>query len=120
VEKLLSRLNAVVRPLFTEPVMEAISRASMLTVLSNFPLGLATMPGDTAPLAARLPLTYEPLLPLTRTVKKVGVLGVECGVAPPRRPDNRLRHQHQRLPGRSYERFQQSTPGPVTDSRLSG
>ncbi|MGA5810200.1 hypothetical protein ACPC3D_31935 [Streptomyces cellulosae] len=72
VEKLLSRLNAVIRPLFTEPVMEAINRASMLTVFSNFPLGIATMPGDTAPLAARLPLTYEPLLPLTRTVQKAG------------------------------------------------
>ncbi|MCF2434306.1 hypothetical protein LV779_02685 [Streptomyces thinghirensis] len=58
--------------MFTEPVMEAISRASMLTVFSNFPLGIATMPGDTAPLAARLPLTYEPLLPLTRTVQKAG------------------------------------------------
>ncbi|WP_146057738.1 CHAT domain-containing protein [Streptomyces sp. SM10] len=79
VAKRLSRLNAVVRPLFTEPVMEAISRASMLTVFSNFPLGLATMPGDTAPLAARLPLTYEPLLPLTRTVQKSGAtpLGIE-------------------------------------------
>lgn len=76
VEKLLSRLNAVVRPLFTEPVMEAISRASMLTVFSNFPLGLATLPGDTAPLAARLPLTYEPLLPLTRTVQKAGAVAV--------------------------------------------
>ncbi|WP_159765140.1 hypothetical protein [Streptomyces sp. HM190] len=82
VEKLLSRLNAVVRPLFTEPVMEAISRASMLTVLSNIPLGLATMLGDIAPLAARLPLRYEPLLPLTRTVKKAGAVAV--GVEWPR------------------------------------
>ncbi|MBJ6613807.1 hypothetical protein [Streptomyces sp. I4(2020)] len=39
----------------------------MLTVFSGFPLGLATLPGDTAPLAARLPLTYEPLLPLNRS-----------------------------------------------------
>ncbi|MCY1655630.1 CHAT domain-containing protein [Streptomyces sp. SL203] len=78
-EKLLGRLDAVVRPLFTESVMEAISRASMLTVFSNFPLGLATMPGDTAPLAARLPITYEPLLPLTRTVQMVGAgpMGIE-------------------------------------------
>ncbi|MGW1010938.1 CHAT domain-containing protein [Streptomyces termitum] len=72
VAKLLGRLNSVVRPLFTDTVMEVINRASMLTVFSNFPLGLVTMPGDTAPLAARLPLTYEPLLPLTRTVQRTG------------------------------------------------
>ncbi|MFC8407455.1 hypothetical protein ACFUG9_28280 [Streptomyces griseoincarnatus] len=48
----------------------------MLTVFSGFPLGLATPPGDTAPLAARLPLTYEPLLPLSRTVQKAGAVAV--------------------------------------------
>ncbi len=48
----------------------------MLTVFSGFPLGLATLPDDTAPLAARLPLTYEPLLPLTRTVQKAGAVAV--------------------------------------------
>ncbi|MFZ4163163.1 CHAT domain-containing protein [Streptomyces griseoincarnatus] len=48
----------------------------MLTVFSGFPLGLATLPGDTVPLAARLPLTYEPLLPLSRTVQKAGAVAV--------------------------------------------
>ncbi|WP_380229828.1 CHAT domain-containing protein [Kitasatospora misakiensis] len=70
VRKLLNRLNAVVRPLFTEAVIEAVRSASALSVFSNFPLGLVTMPGDTAPLAARLPIAYEPMLPLTRTVQR--------------------------------------------------
>lgn len=82
--------------------------ASMLTLFSNFPLSLATTPGDTAPLAARLPPGIRAAAPH----RKEGW----C----PRLPDNRLRHQHQHLPGRSYERLQQSKPGPVTDSRLSG
>lgn len=70
VRKLLSRFDAAVRPLLTEAVVEAVRSASSLTIFSNFPLGLVTMPGDTAPLAARLPITYEPLLPLTRTVQR--------------------------------------------------
>ncbi|MFI9274633.1 CHAT domain-containing protein [Kitasatospora sp. NPDC052896] len=70
VRKLLSRLNAAVRPLLTEPVIEAIKCASHLTIFTNFPLGVVTLPGDTAPLAARLPVTYEPLLPLTRALQR--------------------------------------------------
>ncbi|MFI5642941.1 CHAT domain-containing protein [Streptomyces goshikiensis] len=68
--KMLRRLDAAARPLFTDPVIEAIHSASSLTVFTNFPLGLVTMPGDTAPLAARLPITYEPLLPLTQAIQR--------------------------------------------------
>ncbi|MFE4830697.1 TerD family protein [Streptomyces sp. NPDC056672] len=41
--------------------------------------------------------------------------GYDTGLA----PGDRLRHHHRHLTGKSYGRFQQSTPGPVTESRLS-
>jgi hypothetical protein len=69
VRNLLARLNAAASPIWSEEVIELIKRASHLTVFSNFPLGLLTLPGDTSPLTARLPLTYRPLIPLTRTLQ---------------------------------------------------
>lgn len=69
VRTLLARLNESASALWSDSVIELIKRASQLTVFSNFPLGLLTMPGDTSPLAARLPLTYRPILPLTRTIQ---------------------------------------------------
>ncbi|MGW8955608.1 CHAT domain-containing protein [Streptomyces sp. NPDC055709] len=69
VRTLFARLNEAAKPLWSRDVIELIKRASQLTVFSNFPLGLLTMPGDTSPLTARLPLTYRPLIPLTRTIQ---------------------------------------------------
>ncbi|MET8700726.1 CHAT domain-containing protein [Kitasatospora sp. NPDC004723] len=67
--RLLTRLNDAVRPLWSDELRAAIERASALTVFSDFPLGLLTMPGDTSPLCARLPVAYRPLQPLTRTLQ---------------------------------------------------
>lgn len=69
VRKLLRRLNEATSSLWSEDTIELIKRASRLTVFSNFPLGLLTMPGDTSPLSARLPITYRPLVPLARTIQ---------------------------------------------------
>ncbi|MFF7124218.1 CHAT domain-containing protein [Streptomyces sp. NPDC008240] len=69
VRRLLTRLNDAAQPLWSKELAAAIQRASHLTVFSNFPLGLLTMPGDSAPLCARLPVAYRPLEPLTRTVQ---------------------------------------------------
>ncbi|MER5760801.1 CHAT domain-containing protein [Streptomyces sp. NPDC002082] len=70
VRRLFTRLNDAAQPLWSKEVMAAIQRASHLTVFSDFPLGLLTMPGDSAPLCARLPVTYRPLDPLTRMVQQ--------------------------------------------------
>ncbi|WP_344290593.1 CHAT domain-containing protein [Streptomyces synnematoformans] len=70
VRRLLARLNDVAEPLWSKELTTAIQRASHLTVFSDFPLGLLTMPGDSAPLCARLPVAYRPLQPLTRTVQQ--------------------------------------------------
>lgn len=68
--RLLTRLNDAAQPLWSKELKAAIQRASYLTVFSDFPLGLLTMPGDSAPLCARLPVTYRPLQPLTRMVQQ--------------------------------------------------
>jgi len=47
----------------------AVAHASFLNVFSNFPMGLAVLPGDSAPLSCRVPIAYRPLLPLTRAVQ---------------------------------------------------
>ncbi|MFD8159684.1 CHAT domain-containing protein [Streptomyces malaysiensis] len=69
VRRLLTRLNDAAQPLWSKELTAAMQRASHLTVFSNFPLGLLTMPGDSAPLCARLPVAYRPLEPLTRAVQ---------------------------------------------------
>ena len=69
VRRLFTRLNNAAQPLWSEELTTAIQLASHLTVFSDFPLGLLTMPGDSAPLCARLPIAYRPLQPLTRTVQ---------------------------------------------------
>lgn len=91
VTRLLDRLADATAHLWTPAITAAVARASTLTAFSNFPLGLLRLPGDTAPLAARVPITYRPLLPLTRAVQaelsyvplidqsaRVSVLIAEC------------------------------------------
>ncbi len=67
--RLLKRLNDLASGLWTEDLLRAIGRASQLIVYSNFPLGILQLPGDTAPLSSRVPISYRPLLPLTRALQ---------------------------------------------------
>lgn len=66
---MLDRLDAAAKPLWSDVVVQAVAHASMLTVFSNFPLGLLRLPGDTSPLSCRVPIAYRPLIPLTRTIQ---------------------------------------------------
>jgi hypothetical protein len=77
VARLLDRLNEAAAPIWTEPLIEAIAGAGTLHVFSNFPLGLLTYPGDTSPLVTRLPISYQPLNPLSRIMQS------ELTYAPP-------------------------------------
>ncbi|MFD3997130.1 hypothetical protein [Streptomyces sp. NPDC058583] len=70
VRRLLTRLNEAAQPLWSEELKAAIQRASYLAIFSDFPIGMLTMPGDSAPLCARLPVTYRPLQPLTRMMQQ--------------------------------------------------
>lgn len=51
VSRLLDTLNAAAADIWEDHVIWLVARASMLTVFSNFPLGLLRLPGDSAPLA---------------------------------------------------------------------
>jgi hypothetical protein len=70
VRRLLDRLNEAAKPLWSQTLIEIIKRAGALTVFTNFPIGLLRMPGDSAPLSARLPIAYRPLMPLLRTIQE--------------------------------------------------
>jgi hypothetical protein len=65
VRRLMQTLNDAASAIWTDGVKLAISRASALITFSNFPVGLLTFPGDSAPLVYRLPVTHRRLAPLT-------------------------------------------------------
>ncbi|MDQ3756324.1 MAG: hypothetical protein M3394_00515 [Actinomycetota bacterium] len=69
VRRLMTRLDQLAEPLWTDVVVAAIQRASQLTVFSNFPVGILRLPGDTAPLSCRVPISHRPLIPLTRAIQ---------------------------------------------------
>lgn len=91
VRKLLARLNAETTNLWSDELVLAIKSSSMIDAFTNFPIGLLTLPGDTAPLSSRLPVSYRSVNPLTRALQfelnprqpqvfgpGVGVLVAEC------------------------------------------
>ncbi len=67
--RLLDRLNAATKHLWTDALVGLVAHAVTLTAFTNFPLGLLRLPGDTSPLCTRLPIAYQPLRPLTRSVQ---------------------------------------------------
>ncbi|MFL6127228.1 CHAT domain-containing protein [Actinophytocola sp.] len=68
--RLLERINGIMAPIWTEDVVAAVSRASQLIAFTNFPIGLCKLPGDSAPLLDRVPISYKPILPLTTTIQR--------------------------------------------------
>jgi hypothetical protein len=66
---MLARLNESAASALTEEAVSLIARAFPLSVFSNFPVGLLSLPGDTSPLSCRVPIAYRPMLPLTRTIQ---------------------------------------------------
>ncbi|MFZ3594647.1 CHAT domain-containing protein [Streptomyces sp. BH104] len=67
--RLLDRLNEAASPLWSDPLIQILKRAGRLTAFTNFPIGLLRIPGDSAPLAMRLPIAYRPLTPLLRSIQ---------------------------------------------------
>lgn len=66
VRSLLRRLNQAMAPVWEDPSAQAIMRASSLTVVGNFPIGLSSPPRISDPLSCLVPMSYRPLIPLTR------------------------------------------------------
>ncbi|WNG27429.1 CHAT domain-containing protein [Cystobacter fuscus] len=53
------------------PTGQRLARSSSsITAFTDFPIGLAILPGDTAPLSCRVPISQLPLTPLTRTLQQ--------------------------------------------------
>lgn len=74
VRRLLRRISDGLLPLFNdEDLLSVLKRCKTLTVFSNFPVGLAVMPGATSPLSCMFPISYRPLSPLSRTVLQEGL-----------------------------------------------
>lgn len=90
--KLLRRLYSASAPLWDDSLKAAVARASHLTVFSNFPVGLLRHPDASAPVLSRTPISYRPLMPLSRAIqyetntnysvglrsRRVNVLVAEC------------------------------------------
>lgn len=69
IKKMMRVLTNSMTQIMTEEFRYAVTHASVIAVHGNFPLGLLTLPGDSDPLLEHAPLTYRPLLPLTRALQ---------------------------------------------------
>jgi hypothetical protein len=67
--RLLKRLNEAASPIWEDTLHGAVGRASTITAFSNFPIGLLQLPGDSEVLTTRKPISYRPILPLTRALQ---------------------------------------------------
>lgn len=70
---LLREIGKLSASVFDRDALELLKQSASLTVFSNFPIGLAKLPGASAPLACVLPISYRPLLPLTRALPQEGL-----------------------------------------------
>jgi CHAT domain len=67
--KLLTKLGRVLAEALG-PAFQAVGySARSMTAFTDFPVGLALLPGDSSPLTCRLPINYLPLTPLTRCLQ---------------------------------------------------
>lgn len=70
--RVLRRLGEYFENCLTSQQKVALSHAAETTCFSEFPIGLAILPGRSSPLACGFPMVYRPLVPLTRAT------GLEC------------------------------------------
>lgn len=89
--KILNRIGYELSNLFTLKELEALKRASEITIFSDFPIGIGIFNGNTSPLNCSVPINYKPLTPLTKTLEfeflpkkqiylhsKINILILEC------------------------------------------
>ena len=81
----LQKFGAFVAQALSQNQIIALRHANFLECFSEFPIGLAILPGDSAPLACHFPIAYRPLIPLTRA------LIFEIGIIPFAYLNNKLR-----------------------------
>lgn len=82
----LKRIGKLINNKLVEFDIDIIETVSQVTVFSDFPIGLAILPGCSAPLCCIKPITYKPLTPLTRAFQyemrkeKQIYLGEKCKI----------------------------------------
>jgi hypothetical protein len=62
----LERIGKILGGALTDEQCSALKRSASVTAFTDFPWGLAILPGDTSPVCTATPFTYRPLTPLTR------------------------------------------------------
>ena len=67
--RMLRSLGARTASVLGADVHAGLRRASSVTAFSDFPIGLAMLPGDSSPLGIRVPLNQLALTPLTRCLQ---------------------------------------------------
>ncbi|MBI1947635.1 MAG: hypothetical protein HYS27_18235 [Deltaproteobacteria bacterium] len=67
--KQLRSIGSQIGTALPEHIVRTIRRSDRMTIYSDFPLGLAILEGDSAPLATATPVTYRNLSPLTRQLQ---------------------------------------------------
>jgi hypothetical protein len=69
VSRLLAQITQEVTAILAQQEVNALLHASPLTCFAEFPIGLAIFPGGTSPLCSRVPISYRPIVPLTRALQ---------------------------------------------------
>lgn len=67
--RVLKEFGTRLNELFKEKGIDVLKDVSQITVFSDFPIGLAVLPGCTAPLCCIKPIIYRPLGPLTNAFR---------------------------------------------------
>ncbi len=70
IRRQLAKFAELGRTYFDNITVTCIKRASRIVCFSNFPIGLLSLPGDSATLSCRCPVIYRPLAPLTRALQQ--------------------------------------------------
>lgn len=69
VTKAFRRIGHTLGSLLSKEQVAAFRTSRTTTIFSDFPWGLAVLPGDSSPLATCVPVIYRPLTPLTRALQ---------------------------------------------------
>lgn len=66
---MLQRVGKTLGEMLTPEQQAGFEASRTITAFTDFPWGLAILPGDTAPVSMRVPIAYRPLTPLTRALQ---------------------------------------------------
>lgn len=68
IQGMLGRIGKELGAMLTTEQQLAIKASRAITAFTDFPWGLAILPGDTSPISTSHPVSYRPLTPLTRAL----------------------------------------------------